>query len=232
MQILHRADRQTFALQHRPLFDMQFEIGMRLEEAGLPVAGIADAGEFLPEHAAIGADSRQHRFGIDAAGVDQRAHHVGGIAYTLLIGERGDRDRARRRKVRCLERLDHLQPGKHAVAAVIDTCIDDGVDMRADEQRCLPGVFRALPDAEYVADQVDGDIEPGLPQPADEEVAALFVGVGGGQPDQPALAITANSTKFSDTAEQALCIDGDHAVASAGILPASTSAGLMPTSSA
>lgn len=102
---------------------------------------------------------------------------MSGVAYALLIGESGDRDRARRRKARRLERLDHFQPGKHPVAAVINAGIDDGIDVRADEQRRLPGNFRVLPDAENVADPVDGDIEPGLPKPADEEVAALPVGV-------------------------------------------------------
>ncbi|BCG74229.1 hypothetical protein MesoLj113a_53870 [Mesorhizobium sp. 113-1-2] len=73
--------------------------------------------------------------------------------------------------------------------------------MRADEQRCLACIVSALPDAENVADAVDGDIEPGLAQPADEEVAALSVGVGGGQPGQPALTVAADSTEFTDAAK-------------------------------
>lgn len=69
LQILDRADRHAFTLQHRPLLDMKFEIGMRLEEAGFAVAGIADAGELLAEHAAIRADGGQHGLGADATGM-------------------------------------------------------------------------------------------------------------------------------------------------------------------
>lgn len=67
---------------------------MRLEEAGFAVAGIADAGEFPAEHAAVRADSGQHRIGVDAARMGERAHHVRCVAHAFLIGESGDRDRA------------------------------------------------------------------------------------------------------------------------------------------
>lgn len=103
--------------------------------------------------------------------------------------------------------------------------------MRTDEQWRLPGIVGALPDAENIADPVDGDFQPGLPEPADKEVTALFVCVGGGEPDQPLLTVAADGAEFPDAAKQTLCIDPDHGYASAFSLPASTSAGLCPTSS-
>ena len=58
LQIFDGADDGTLALQNRPLLDVQFDIGRGAEEAGLGGAGLADAGEFVAEHAAVDSDRR------------------------------------------------------------------------------------------------------------------------------------------------------------------------------
>ena len=95
-----------------------------------------------------------------------------------------------------------FEAGKHAIAAVIDAGVDHRIDMRAEHDRRLAFVGAILPDAEDVADAVDGDLKPSLFQPADEAVAAEPVHVGGGDTDQPALRVAADSAEFLDAAQK------------------------------
>ena len=90
----------------------------------------------------------------EAADIDQRAQHVGREAHALFVGEGGDRDRTRRLEARGAQRLDRLEARQHAVAAVVDAGVDDGVDMRADQDRRGIGALAAAPDAEEIADAV------------------------------------------------------------------------------
>lgn len=230
LQVLDRADGDALALQHRPLFDMQLDIDMRLEEAGLMSAGITDALQLLTQHRAVGADRGQRLFDVPAAGKDQRAHHIRRIAHALLIGEGGDNKRARRRKSCLLQGLDCFEAGKHAVAAVIDAGVDHRVDVRAEHHRFLACLGVALPDAEDVAHAIDGDVEPCLFQPTDKAVAAKLVHVGGGDADEPALRIATEAAELLDTAKQTVGIDRQ--IAHAGCLASATSSGAIPTSSA
>ena len=162
--------------------------------------------------------------------MDQRAHHVGGIAHALLVGEGGDDDRPRRGKAHRLQALDRFQPGKHAIAAVIDAGVDHRVDVRAEHEWVAPRVVVIAPDAEDVADAVDGDLEPRFPQPTEQAIAAKPVHVGGGDADKPPLRIAAEAAEFLDAAEKAVGVDRQ--VAHAGCLARTTSSGAILTSSA
>ena len=225
LQVLDRADRHALAIEHRPLLDMQLEIGVRLEEAGRVRARVTDAFELGAEHRAVGPDGRERRLDRKSARMDQRAHHVGRVAHALLVGEGRDRDRPRRRESGTLECLDDVQPGKHAIAAIVDACVDHRIDVRADHHgRSVSGI----PDPEDVADAIDRDLEPGLPHPGDELIAALSVGVRSREPRQPAVAVAADLTERTDAAEQARGVDCHGAL----LFPATTSDASSPTSAA
>lgn len=194
------------------------------------LTGIADALQFLAQHRAVGTDSGQRVLDIDAAGIDQRTHHVGRKAHAFLIGEGRDDDRARGRETGLLQALDRFETGEHAVAAVIDAGVDHRVDMRAEHDGRLAGIGAAFPDAEDVADAVDGDLEPRLLQPTDEAVAAEFVHVGGGNADEPTLRVAAEAAELLDAPDEAAGIDRQ--IAHANCLARATSCGAIPTSSA
>ncbi len=49
----HRADAAAFGVEDRPLLDVQFQIGVRLQEPGLGRADVADAVQFLADRFAV-----------------------------------------------------------------------------------------------------------------------------------------------------------------------------------
>jgi hypothetical protein len=86
------------------------------------------------------------------------------------------------------ERLDHLETGEHAEVAVEAAAGGDGVDVRAGEHG-REGRIGPRPHADDVADGVDGHGEAEVVHPADDEVAALAVGVGERQAGAAVLAV-------------------------------------------
>ncbi len=132
LQIFDGADRGRFALKHRPLLDVQFNIGMRFQKAGLRGAGVTYAREFRSERRAIGSDRRKRGFDRKAAHMNKRPQHIGRVAHPLLVGKGRDDDRADRRESLLLQCLDDFEGGQHAVAAIVDAGIDDRVDMGAE----------------------------------------------------------------------------------------------------
>ena len=149
----------------------------------------------------------------------ERAQHVRRIAHAFLVGEGRDRDGPGRAETRRPQRLDDGQAGQHAVAAVIDAGIDDGVDMRADQDGSGPGnaVRRiaglpiiAMPKPEQVADLVDFNGQARLAHPAHDQIPPGAIGVGGGKPGQHAIDAP-GVTKAGQTVEQAGGVDrGGH----------------------
>ncbi|MNW08903.1 hypothetical protein D3C71_2057750 [compost metagenome] len=71
LQVFDGTDRYRFALEHRPLLDVQLDIGMGFQRAGLDTAGVADACELRSERRAIGSNRRKRRFDGKSAGMDQ-----------------------------------------------------------------------------------------------------------------------------------------------------------------
>ncbi len=92
LDVLHRADGHALAIEDRALLDMEFDIGVRPQEAKLVRAGIADALEFGAERGAVGCDRGQRVLDPEAAHIGQRAQHVRREAHALFVGEGGDRD--------------------------------------------------------------------------------------------------------------------------------------------
>jgi hypothetical protein len=101
-------------------------------------------------------------------------------ARALLVGEECDRDRTSRRQVRLVQRSHDLEPGQHAVVAVVATAGADRVDVTAghDGRQSLA----ALAQAGDVADRVDRDGQAQRLHPAHDQVAARLVLVGERKP--------------------------------------------------
>ena len=90
-----RADGEAFGLQHRPLFDMQLDIGMDVRPADRRVAGVTDPRRIrrrqtAPSIAIVASASSSDK----RAGKDQAAEHVGLEARALLVGEERDGERS------------------------------------------------------------------------------------------------------------------------------------------
>ena len=144
---------------------------MRASSSPASAAVDADRGERLPE--------RQR------AGEHEAAEHVGLEARALLVGEEGDRQRPPGDDAGLVERLDDLEPGENAERAVVAPAGAHGVDVAAHHHR--RAVLEAAAQADHIADRVDRDREAELAHPADDEVAALAVGVGEREAADPAV---------------------------------------------
>ena len=132
---LDRADGEPFVLEQRALLDVQLEIRVRPEPAGLRVAGIADAPQLVADGGAVDAADRVGVVERKRAGIDQAAHRIGLEAHALLVGEGDQRQRAAGGGAGVGERLAGLEPGEHAVEAVVAAAGPDRVDVRAEHHR-------------------------------------------------------------------------------------------------
>jgi hypothetical protein len=228
--ISHGTDRNALALKHRALLDMQLDIGVGLQEPRLLGSGIADACQLRAKHGSVRPRGRQCRVDRQSACMDQRAHHIGRVAYALLVGEGNHCNWTRWRKPAFPQSLDHLQAGENAVASVVDPRIDHGIDMRADQQGRPALILAGTPDAEDIADAVDCDIRSRLVKPGDEKVARCPVCIRGCETREPSM-FPPYLAELMDAANKPLSVDGGFSHAGMPDRTA-TSSGAIPTSSA
>ena len=134
-QVLHRPDGKALLLQYRPLLDMQLDIGGRRYLPARNRAGIADAAQLLAQDTAVETANLQRLLQRQAAGIDQAAQHVRGIAHPFLVGEGNHRQGMAGLDTMIVQRLCHLQRCQHPIAAVISPGLGDGIEMRAAHQR-------------------------------------------------------------------------------------------------
>jgi hypothetical protein len=223
LQVFDRADGKAFDVEHRALLDVQLDEGVRIDGAGNGVAAIADARKLIAQHRAVDGLHRQRIVQPHAAGIDERAQHVGREARTLLIGEHRDGERAARRDAGIVEALNDLEAGEHAVIAVVAAAGAHRVDMRAGHDR--RHILLALAQGDDVADLVDPHVEAEFAHPGHDEVAALLVVVGQRQAAAAAALDGADLRQPVQPVHQARVVD----VQIARTHAAATSAALRPT---
>lgn len=201
----HGAEAAALALQHRSLLDVQFEIGMRRQEARLLRPVIADALQLMAEHGAVGVLLGMGSVDAHAAGPDIGTEHVGMEARALLIGEGDHRHVAFRRHSGIAQRRQHLDAADDAERPVEASPGADRVDMRAHDHR--RPVLLALQDADDVADRIDPDVEAERSQLADQPISSLLVLIRQRQPPAAALRRRADPRQGRQPREQALAVD-------------------------
>src|SRR5262245_53628217 len=164
-----RSDSAVFVLEDRTLFDVQFEVSMWPEPAGLDAPGVADALELLPYAPSVDPANRVGVRKRKTADIDQAAHRVRRKARAFLVRESDERQRPAGDVVHIVQRLARFEPGQDAIEAVIATAGRDRVDMRPEHHR--RGVRTAGADADDVANGVDGDGKGELAHPFDKQIA-------------------------------------------------------------
>ncbi len=171
------ADGLVLGLENRPLLDVRLEQRAdRMLAAGL-VAEVADAPEFVAEGLAVGIRSRPRVLLVEQPGVDARRDHRRGEARALLVGPDDDLERRGGRDVVLVQGAQDFEPGEHAVDAVEAAAVRLGVEVAAGDDR-RARIVAAGPAREDVAHVVDLDRAAYVAAPADEQIAALAVGVG------------------------------------------------------
>ena len=134
----HRAGRSTHRLEHRPLLDVQLQVGARparVERAPrLEHAIDVDAvlGQRVGEARALAIDEVAHGVGDEAAAGARRPEQAAREARALFVGEvhDGQRDGWRRTAAVAAERLD---AGQHAERAVEPAAVGHGIEVAADD---------------------------------------------------------------------------------------------------
>jgi hypothetical protein len=225
LQVLHHADRHPLGVEHRALLDVQLDERLRPVDTRRRLARVADSRELVAEPRAVDRHRVERLGQRQAAGIDQRAQHVGREARALLVGEEPDHQRPARPDRRGLQRRDRLQPGEHPVVAVVAPTGAHRVDVRPGHhggQRFAPGV-----QPEHVADRVDGDRETELAHPADDEIAAAAVVVGEREPAATATVDRTDLRESVEPGEQPVSIDPQ--ARPGGVVHAATSAASRPT---
>lgn len=203
LEVLHDPNGHALTLQHRPLLDVQFGIDVRHEEARLLGPGIVDSLKLRPENGTVCANRRQCFLDPEPTGIDEGAHHVASVGRACLVGEGRDSNRPGRGGPGRFQGLDHLQPGEHPIAAVIDARINNGINVRAEQDGGFVSVVRSPPDPDDVADAINRNFQACGLDPCDESVASRLLGIGAGEPDQPAITISPDLTEPRKGAELA-----------------------------
>ena len=177
------ADGDARVLQHRALLDVGLEVGAEARRAvgnrrGRR-AGLAGGLQRLAHAHALGVTRRQRVRQAESAGVHARAHHHGHEARALLVRPHAHLQRGVGAHTVVVQRVQHLQPGEHAVVAVELAARGLGVDVAARGHRGQ-AVIRAGTARKQVADGVAPQGAAQLGRPGGEELAALAVQVGQG----------------------------------------------------
>lgn len=213
---LHAGDdahRVSLPQQHRALLDVALHVRVRRLQPNRPAALEADPLQLVTEPQPRGVGEAVRVVQAEPARGHRRTEHVGAEAHPLLLGERGDDDRAARRDVLLVQRTDDLERPEHAEAAVEGARRADAVDVRGGHDRREARVG-AFPTAEDRAQLVDADLQARLLQPRDEQPPALGVGVGerlAVHPDQSRLRVVvgADRGELVQRPPQALAVDAD-----------------------
>ena len=202
---LDHADDDAFALQDRPLLDVQFEIRMRREKTGARGADIADAPQFLAHRRAVDAANRVGILERKAADIDQAPHGIGWKARSLLIGEGDKRQRPARGAACVVERLASFEARQHAVETVVAAAGPDGVDVGAEHDG--RHVLAAAAHTDDVADGVDRHREAEVAHPSHEQIAAGPVFVAEREPAIASARQGPDAIECIEPAEQAVKVD-------------------------
>ena len=171
----HHADGQVSCFQHRPLLDMQLEIGQQLAprpRSRADMVGIeAELHERLAHRHAIAVAGVQNAL-VECAGHSTAAEQRRGEAHPLFIGKADDLDRERQALAAAIEICDAGDRRDHAKRPIPFAGIAYGVVVRAKHQagRTRPLAFVATTD---IADRVEMRTHAGLAHPAQDEVRGL-----------------------------------------------------------
>ena len=154
----HRSDRQTEALEHRPLLDVQLEVGAHVAESAPAVARAVELdavrADRVLEADSVGIREVAHRVGIERPAGRGGAEEAAAETRALLVGPVDERDGAGRRALRG-DRAQRLERAHHAERAVQPAAVRHGVDVRADDHGLRPVAGEAGPE---VAGLVDVDL--------------------------------------------------------------------------
>ena len=158
---------------------MRLEKGVHRLAAAGPLAGVADAVQFLGHGDAVVVGARQAVVEAELAAKYARGQHGGGEAAALFVRPCHHFHRAPRRVVGVVEGADDLQPGEHPVSPVEFAAGGLGIEMAAGHHgrqgRVGTGAAR-----EDVTHLIHLDRAAGFLCPAHEQVAALAVHVAQG----------------------------------------------------
>ena len=174
----HHADGKVLLLQHRPLLDMQFDIGMQLAAGPRRRADMLGVEPELHHGLAHGESVSiarvEHAF-VKGAGDRPAAEQRGGKPDALLVGETDDLDRKGQPYAPPVQIGDAGNRGDHAERTVPFAGVAHGVVMRSQHQAGQPGTF-ALIAAADIADGVEMHGHSGILHPGQDEIGrdAMF----------------------------------------------------------
>jgi hypothetical protein len=135
----HRAEREVELLEHRPLLDVELQVGDRVAQAraGLahPVELHAVGGERVGERRPVPVGEPAHRIRVERTRAGARAEQAAAEARALLVGP-VDEHEGERALLGC-ERAQHLQPGDDVERPVQPAAVRDGVEVAAEHDEPL-----------------------------------------------------------------------------------------------
>ena len=174
----HHADGKALLLQHRPLLDMQFDIGMQLAarpRCRAEMVGIEpELHHRLAHGESISIARIEHAF-VKGAGDRPAAEQRGGKPHALLVGETDDLDRKGQPHAAPVQIGDAGDRRDHAERSVPFAGVAHGVVMRTQHQAGQPRTF-ALITAADIADGVEMRGHAGISHPRHQEIGrdAMF----------------------------------------------------------
>ena len=200
------ADGLALVLEDRALLDVRLEEGVHRPSADRLRAVVADPLQFLAHGLAVDIGAREAVLEREDAGIHARGDHRRCEAGAFLVGPDRGLDRPLGLDAEVVERAQHLEAGEHAVDAVETATGGLAVEMAAGADRGEI-VVAARAAGEDVAHPVDLHGAAGLLAPLDEEVAALLVEVGQGEPADAALGRRADLRHLHQARPEAVTVD-------------------------
>ena len=200
------ADALFLTLQDRSLFDMQFEIRIRLERSRRFRSAIADAVQGGLHCHALGIRQAVSLIQTEHAGPDAGAHQAVAEATAFLIGPVDQLNGGLGDDAQIVQAAHHLQPGDHAQRAIEFSAGRLAVQMAAEQHR-RSGWIAAGAASKHVADRVHPHRQTKRLTFRAEPVPAAFVHVGQGQPPDAALRGGADFGEAHQRVPEALAVD-------------------------
>ena len=193
-------DLQALAIQHRTLFNVQFNKTVDPVVAHCCSTGVTDAAQLIAHGGTVNTLCGQGCGEWQITLKHQTTHHVGGESRALLICEKRHRNRSLGSHFGVAQSGDHLQSGKHPVVAVIESAGAHRVDVRAGHHGSC--VFEPRVQRDHIANGIHRDGHAQLPHACHGPVAALLVSIGKRQAADTPTRQSANGTKFLQRCQQ------------------------------
>ncbi len=182
---MNHADIRLLSLKQRPLLNMQLVAGVQRDSRRRMLALIADSRQRLADANAVAILPRQGIGFAEHPGPNAGGQHRRSKTRPLFVGPVHQNEVALGGDAAIVKGTQRLQPGEHAIDAVVVAAQRLGVTVRAGEHRGEIGVA-ARPANKHIPQSVNVTAKARFTRPGREQVASAAILIAQRQTGHPA----------------------------------------------